>query len=84
MLLAHNDGNFNLGLIVTCLILALLKLYDPAPGLLFWLKIEMDLQSYLLCPIVRPFLGDFSKSDAKVYLSGDGEFLLLYKWRNTE
>lgn len=79
ILSAHSLGNFNFGLIVTSLIfyLSFWRVYWPGPGFFDLLKIEIEEQFSRLSPMDKPCLGFLLNSDCKVYLSGDGEILLL-------
>jgi hypothetical protein len=81
ILLAHKDGNFSFELMVWLLMfyLSLRRLYWPGPGLVVWLKMDIDLQSSRPYPIVTPFVGLFVNSELMQYLSGDGELFLLSK-----
>lgn len=51
--------------------------YSPGPGTWLWLKIEMDKQSSLPCPIAIPFLGLFENIESRVYFIGEGEEVIL-------
>lgn len=78
MLSAQSEGKLSLPPIVWFFRFSLpRRLYSPGPGLWVWLKMETDLQSALPCPKEKPCFGLLAKSEASVYLSGDGTGLLL-------
>lgn len=82
---AQIEGNLSFEPIVRFFIFSFsrLRLYCPGPGLWVWLKMEIDLQSSRPCPMVMPDLGLFWKSEARVYLSGEGTGLFLNRWLDT-
>lgn len=51
--------------------------YCPGPGLLVWLKMEIEWQFSRLSPMERPCFGPLLNSDGNVYLSGEGELFFL-------
>lgn len=58
-------------------------MYFPGPGYCDRLKYDIEEQFYRLNPIVNPYLGFLLNYDCMLYLSGDGEKLLLNKFTNT-
>lgn len=79
MLYGQSLGNLSLGLIVIFFMFSLScwSWYCPGPGLLVWLKMEIEWQFYRLSPMERPCFGPLLNSDGNVYLSGDGELFFL-------
>ena len=63
--------------------LSLVRLYVPGAGFFVCAKMETDLQSSLPWPMEMPYLGLFWNSEASVYLSGEGDVLLLNEREST-